>query len=153
MSNLSNDAYGHTVSMTTDGVTDTYTVAGTQTFGFPAGTSQSVVYLSIAQQWNLQMFNSALTIMVNSHYTNETRLRWVQNWIESTVNSWTQRLAYVNTLVMWGATISAYSAAYIQTVMALSDPNVVAQTVWDFSSIEASDPQINLLTYMAKGTS
>jgi hypothetical protein len=153
MSNLSNDAYGHTVTMTTDGTTDTYTVAGTQTFQFPAGTSQSVVYLSIAQQWNLQMFNTALTAMVNSHYTNETRLRWVQNWIESTVNGWTQRLAYINTLVNWGASITNYTATYIQTIMAMNDPSVVASTTWDFSAVEAADPQINLLTYAGKGTS
>ena len=153
MSDLSNDAYGRTITMSSDGVTDTYVAGGAVAYQFPTGTSQAAVYLSIAQQWNLALMNIALTDFINNHYSSETRLRWVQNWIESFVNNWSQRLAYVNTLVAWGASVSTYVAGYIQTVMALSDPNQVAATQWNFASLEGADPQINLLTYIAKGTS
>lgn len=149
---ITKDAYGHDVVGSTDGTTDTYVVGGAYTYTFPAGTSDAAVSLYIAQQQNLIRFNLALTTMVNSHYDSETRLRWVQNWIESTVNLWTQRLAYVNTLVAWGTSVTLYTGSYISTMMALTDPTVVAATVWSFSALEAADPKINLLVYIAKGT-
>jgi len=77
---MNNDAYGHTVSMTTDGVTDTYLVGGATEYQFPAGTSQDVVYLSIAQQFNLAQAQAAVQAFVNSRYSLETRFNLMAIW-------------------------------------------------------------------------
>jgi hypothetical protein len=145
---LPNDAYGHTVTMTTDGTTDTYVVGGARPYSFPTGTNIGVVYVTLAIQANLILFNNVLTDIINNHYGLETRVRWMSLYLETQFLGQPNRLAYIAQLLTWGNTISVYTAQYIAALLAMTDPTAIAATVPDFSAIEAADPKINLLACM-----
>lgn len=146
---LPNDAYGHTVEMNSDGTYDNYLIGGSQTFSFPTGTPQNTAYLSFTKQLHLQLFNLALTDMINNHYNLETRFRWMALYLEFqgdllSVNKYN----YVKQLLTWGLSISQYTNTYVIALMSLSDPAVVVATKWDFSTYESSDPRLTLIACM-----
>lgn len=154
---ITQDAYGNPVVFSTDGTTDTYVVSGTYlangspiyTYTFPAGTADTTVLLALAQKMNLIIFNQALSDFVYKHYDTETRVRWVQLWIETfTAGNLPNRLAYINQLTTWGSAISAYTATYITTIMAITDLAVIVAKVFDSTQF-AADPQINLISCLA----
>lgn len=146
---LPNDAYGHTVTMTTDGTTDTYWVGSSIPYSFPAGTSQAAVYLSIAKQTNLAQFNNALTDFINAHYNLETRFRWMALYLEFQDNLlYINKYTYVKQLLTWGLSISVYTNVYVIAVMSLTTPEDVVAKDWDFSTFDASDPKLTLLACM-----
>lgn len=146
---MNNDAYGHTVSMTTDGITDTYLVGGAIYYSFPAGTAQAAAYLSIAKQTNLAQFNASLTDFINNHYNLETRFRWMALYLEfqSDIIS-INKYNYTKQLLAWGLSISQYTNTYVIAVMSLSDPNDVVAKKWDFSTFETTDPKLTLIACM-----
>lgn len=144
---LPNDVYGHTVTVASDGVVDTYTVGGARNYAFPTGTSLGVVYVTIAIQENMIIFNNALTEFVNQHYTNESRLRWVILYLECQAFSRPNRAAYIASLLSWGDQISVYTSAFIASLLAQTDPNVIAAMKFDSTQF-GPDPAINLLTCM-----
>lgn len=147
MTSITQDAYGHSVTMSTDGTTDTYVVGDTNTYLFPAGTAGNVVAAKLAVQANMIIFNAALTEFVNQHYTLETRVRWTILYMEFQLFSQPNKLAYVGQLLSWGNAISVYTAQYIGMLMALSDPAVIITKQFDPSQF-GPDPAINLLTCM-----
>ena len=141
---MNNDAYGHTVSMTTDGVTDTYLVGGATEYQFPAGTSQDVVYLSIAQQFNLAQAQAAVQAFVNSRYSLETRFNLMAIWNLCNGNILLlNRTAYVKQIFTWAQAVVTYAATYMATINAMTDPAVVAATTPNFSTLISSDPLVN----------
>lgn len=144
---ITTDAYGHTVTMTTDGITDTYLVGGARNYSFPAGTPDANVAISISVQANLLIFNDALTEYVNSHYTAENRLRWTTLYLEFQYFNQPNKLAYVAQLLSWGNAISTYTAVYIGTLMAKTNLSEIAAMVFDPTQFSA-DPAINLLACM-----
>jgi len=146
---LPNDIYGHTVTMTTDGITDTYLVGDAVPYSFPAGTSQAAVYLSIAKQTNLTQFNSALTEFINNKYNLETRFRWMALYLEFQNDLFSvNKYNYVKQLLAWGLSISQYTNTYVIAVMTLTDPNDVIAKKWDFSAFDVSDPHLTLMACM-----
>jgi hypothetical protein len=145
---LPNDAYNHSVTMTTDGTTDTYVVGGSRPYGFPAGTNIGVVYVNLAIQANLILFNATLTDIINNHYGLEDRVRWMALYLETQFLGQPNKQAYVAQLLTWGNAISVYTAQYVAALLAMTDPTAIAATVPNFSSLEAADPKINLLSCM-----
>lgn len=146
---LPNDVYGHTVTMTTDGTTDTYQVGNAISYQFAAGTSQAVVYLSMAKQVNLAMFNLAITDFINTRYNLETRLRWMVLYLEYQGDLFSiNKYNYVKQILVWGMSVSQYANTYTLAVMALTDPNDVYAKDWDLTSLDASDPKLTLLACM-----
>lgn len=144
---ITSDAYKHDVAFSTDGTTDTYVVGGAFTYNFPAGTSDGVVAVTLAIQANLMIFNNALTEFVNTHYSNESRLRWVILYLECQAFSRPNRATYIAQLLSWGDAISVYTSAYIAALMAMQNPAAIAAKTFDQTAIPA-DPAINLLTCM-----
>lgn len=146
---LPNDVYGHVITMTTDKVKDTYSVGGGAFYSFPAGTPQEAAYLSMAKQWHLKLFNSELSSMIDSHYTLETRSRWMSLYLEfRDSDSSPNKLAYVKQLLEWGLSISRYTNNYVIDVMSLNSPEEVLAKKWDFSEFDASDPRLTLIACM-----
>jgi hypothetical protein len=145
---ITQDAYNHSVTMTTDGTTDSYLVGGAMSYQFPAGTSDAVVAITLAIQANLILFNAALTDMVNNHYSLEQRVRWILLYLEGQFMVLPNRLTYLNQLLTWGNSISTYAVTYIATVSAMTNPTTIAGTQPDFSAIEAADPKLTLLACM-----
>lgn len=148
MTQLQNDAYGHTVTFSTDGTTDTYVVGGSQSYQFPAGTSQSAVYLSIAQQWNLQLMNSQLTDYVNDHYSPATAQRWLYLWEEMNEFNQPNKANYIKQGLAWSWSISQYVGGYIGTIMGMTDPNQIAATTPNFGQFDATDPKLSLIVML-----
>lgn len=142
MSDLPNDSYGHTVAMTTDGVTDTYFVGGSSTYAFSAGTSQQYVYLYIAIQWNLALSQSALQAYIEQRYSLPIRFNLMAIYTSAVTSGLTARAAYVSQLFTWATSITSYSSQYIASIKAMTDPSVVAATNPDFSSAMA-DPLVS----------
>jgi hypothetical protein len=145
---LANDAYGHTVFFSTDGVTDTYLVGNASTYQFPAGTSAGVVYVSIAIQFNLAQAQIALQTWINARYSSDVRWNLNAVYTCAVAAGLTNRAAYVFQLMTWGAALMGYSAAYIATVQAMTNPATIAATTPDFTH-SAQDPLINPFSAMA----
>lgn len=141
---LPNDAYGHTVSMSTDGTTDTYLVGGSTSYEFPAGTDQGVVYLSIAKQWNLQMFMVALQSYIQGSFPVATQLQFVCMYLAAQAGGLTNRATYIAQLLTWLNVVEAYAATYVTGIQGLSDPSVVAATIINTTLITAA-PSVTLL--------
>lgn len=140
---LPNDAYGRTVTMTSDGVTDLYMVGGALEFGFPAGTGQAAVYLSIAKQTNLAKFSAALNDFASLHYTIDVRQNLIGLYINAQQTSKSNRQAYISQIFTWQNSVIGYAATYVATINSLSDPAVVATTTWNFLANVSADPMIS----------
>lgn len=145
------DGYGHQVTMTTDGVTDTYIVGGTYVYPFPAGTSDAAVLLSITIQANLIMFKAALLDFTGAKYSLEDRVRWLGLYAAAQAGLLASRAAYIGQLVTWINTVSTYGAAYAASVAAQTDVNVVVAMKFDSSQF-AADPAITLGAAISLGT-
>lgn len=144
---ITQDAYGHAVTFSTDGTTDTYSVGNANNYTFPAGTIDAVVAATLAIQANMIIFNAALTDYINTRYTLESRSRWMALYLEFQAYSQPKKLAYVTQLLAWGNAISTYTSNYIIALMAMTNPTTIAATKFDPSQFSA-DPQINLVACM-----
>lgn len=139
-SSVPDDAYGNVVTFSTDTIIDTYTSNGIA-YPFPAGTPQAQVYLSIAMSENLNLFQSAVQAFVDSHYSLEVRFNFNAIYILAVQNGLTNRAAYITQLFTWAQNVVTYCTNYVTEVKALTDPNVISETEWDFSQISA-DPLV-----------
>lgn len=146
---ITNDVYGHSVTMTTDGTIDTYVVGGSLTYTFPAGTSDAVVSLTLAIQANILMFMAQFNDFMNNHYTVEIRVRLIGLYLATQGDILhTNRFAYLGQLMTWTKAVSAYATSYIATLNAQTDPNVVATLMFDQTQF-AADPAITVLGAMS----
>lgn len=138
-----NDAYGRPVAFSTDGVTDTYRVAGL-VFSYAHGTNVNVVYLAIAIANNVAIFQQAVSDFVASRYSLETRLNFMAMYFNAqpAIANLPTRAAYLAPLITWQNTVIQYVAAYVTAVRALTDSAVVASTKWDFTALIAADPLV-----------
>jgi len=142
MTLLANDAYGNTVDFTTDGVTDSYLIGDSVTHAFPAGTSLGPVYLTIAIKTNIARAQPALQDFVDQHYDARTRLALNALLYCAQANGLLpNRVAYLMQVMTWVQAVIAYSAAYVATVSAMTNPATVAATQPDFTQI-AADPLV-----------
>lgn len=146
MSDLANDAYGHTVSVTTDGVSDFYLVGGAQTFSFPTGTPENTAYLAFTKTLKFQYFMADLRVFGPSQYDQQTQMNFLSLYLAAqAAGTFPNRMAYIAQLLNWLNSMSAYAAAFVLSIQAMSDPAVVAATQWNFSTFSASNPAITLL--------
>lgn len=141
---LPNDAYGHTVEMTTVGAYDVYLVGGARSYSFATGTAQAAVYLQLAMQSNLILFNDALTQFIDLKYDIPTRLRWAILYMTFQSNLQINKQAYVKQLLTWTSSACAYASTYISQVMAKTQVSDVLAMQFDPSQISA-DPGLTLL--------
>lgn len=144
MSDLDNDAYGHTVEFMTDGIIDSYYVGGALTYTFPTGTSQAAAYLSFTIQINLNMFMGAIQIYIQSIFPLQTQQQFVIEYLTAQATSKTNRQAYVGQLLTWVDQIDTYAAGYVALVKSQTDPAVVAAMQFDPSLIPAT-PNVTLV--------
>jgi len=148
---MDNDIYGRTVSMTTDGVTDTYLVGGAFDFALPAGTNSAVAYLAFAKQGKLLQFKSAITEFGQNHYDATTQQQLVILYLAAKASEKVDREAYLAQLFAFVNSVTAYSVAFSAAVNACSDPSTIAAMQWDLSQI-ASDPGVTLAGAIAIST-
>lgn len=141
---LPNTAYGLPVTMTTDGVHDTYHVDGSETYVFAAGTAQADAYLAIAKKENLGYATQSINDFVEGRYSLHTRFSFMAIYTLATTADvpLVNRAAYIKQLFTWAQSVVSYAAAYIATVNALTDAATVASTAPDFSSLVSSDPLV-----------
>lgn len=141
---MSNDAYGHTVSMATDGTTDIYLVGGSIEYSFPAGTSQNVAYLSLAINANLLLAKAAAQDYIQSRYSRDAQIQLLVLYLAAQRGGLTNRANYIAQLLTWLNSIIAVLGAYVAQVQALTDPAVVAATTIDMSQFP-TDPSVTML--------
>lgn len=139
---LPNDVYDRAVYFSTNNVVDTYTTDSGK-FNFPAGTPIQVVYLSLAIKENLRLFQAELQLFINNKYTIDTRFNLMSVYVNAQLNNLTDRMAYISQLFIWSNSIIVYCANYQAALMAITDPNVVLNTVPDLTSLDASDPKVS----------
>lgn len=146
---ITSDAYGHAVTFSTDGTTDTYEVGGSRPYMFANKTADNVVSLSIAIQENLLIFNAVLSDFISTKYPLDVRSRLTILYLATQTNILlVNRLAYLNKLLTWVNSISAYAATYIATLQGQSDPAVVVTLKFDASQFSA-DPGVTVLGAMS----
>lgn len=157
---MTNDAYGRTITLSTDGVTDTYTATNPDTtfitVAFPTGTALTIVYASlnslappvnqqslvVATGTAIAAFTNALNQFIAIHYTTDTRLNLLGIYNNAVVNSLTNRQAYIGQLLTWQNSVLAFAATYIATVQAQTTPSAVAALTWNFSTLASTDPLV-----------
>jgi hypothetical protein len=137
---LPNDAYGNTVTLSTDGVTDTYTVNKINVYTFPAGTSLSVVYLTLAIKANILTSQAAVQSFVTSRYTLDTRFNLNALYILATQSGLTNRATYITQLFTWAQAVVAYAATYMNSVSAMTNVTTIVNTQPNFTTLTAADP-------------
>lgn len=145
---MPDDAYGNSVSFTTDGVHDYYLVSSplsATTYTFSAGTAELVVYLSLAIQENIALFQLAAQSWVTARYTLDTRFNFIALYTNAQQHLYLNRMAYISQLFTWADSVIAYSAAYITNVKAQTDPVVVSSIVPDFTQAAVPDPMVSPL--------
>lgn len=150
MTTLDNDAYGHTVTMDSDGTIDTYTVGGSLEYIFATGTSQATAYLSMAKQFKLSVFQDAVKAFVTDHYALDTRFNFMALYLTAGLKL--NRQAYVAQLLTWATSVVGYAATFVATVNAMSDPAVVAAAQWNFAALDSSDPKVTPIAAVAINT-
>jgi hypothetical protein len=136
-----NAADGTPVTFSTNGTIDTYAAAGLPPINVSTGTSQAVVYLSIAKALKLSDFQSAVQSFISSHYDDPTRLTFLALERNAQNLGLTNRLTYLAQIDTWAAAIIAYAATYAASVSAMSSAATVAASTWSFSGLIA-DPAI-----------
>lgn len=143
---MSNDVYGRTVSMSTDGTTDTYTVGGALEFQLPAGTAQAAAYVAFAKQGKLAQFQAALQEFILQHYALETRWNFIALYVDAQQNILLiNRRAYIEQIFTWSRLIMTYAATFSATVNGSSDATAIGAMAWDFGTLGAADPLISPL--------
>lgn len=146
---ITSDAYGHTVSFSTDGTYDTYVVGGTRAYTFAHGASDNTVGLSIAIQENFLIFNNAISDFIGARYPLDIRSRLTILYLATQTNILLiNRLAYLKQLLTWVNSISAYAATYIANVQAQTSPAIVVTLTFDSSQFSA-DPGVTVLGAMS----
>lgn len=141
-----NDGYGSTVSFSTNGTTDYYSLSSGNTYSFPHGTPQNSVYLAMAIKENISKSQYAIQAFVVSRYSLETRFSFNALYNISLAAGLTNRTAYIMRLFTWASTIIAYAATYVASVQAMTDIPTIVATTPDLGSFVSSDP---LLTPVA----
>jgi hypothetical protein len=143
---LPNDAYGNSVTFSTNGTTDTYLVNNNVSYAFPAGTAQAAVYLTIAIKENLAQFQTQIQAYIDGLYSLDLRfnLNAMYNLAVQAGNL-PNRVAYITQLFAWAQAIVSYSASYVATVQAMTDPAIVAATSFNPASISVPNPNITPL--------
>jgi hypothetical protein len=149
---MNNDAYGRTVSFSTDGTTDSYTVGESQVFNFPAGTPTDAAYLGIAIGKNIEIFQAAVSDYALNAYSYADRFTLLALYHTAQAAGLTNRQAYIFQVMLWAEAVTAYALSYISAVKALTDPTIVVATAPDFSTITPQDPLITPLAAMAIST-
>lgn len=141
---LPNDVYGHTVSMTTDSITDSYFIGETRSYTFPAGTDQSIVYLSISKAENLLLFNSNRLDYILARYSRDQQIQLMIMYEAAVKGSFSNRANYIAQILTWVNQITTYAASFVASVQAQSDPAAVTALVWDPTQF-AADPGVTML--------
>lgn len=139
------EAYGRSVSFSTDNVHDTYKLSDGSLFIVPAGTPQAAVYVKMAIQGNLLEFQAAVHDFVNSKYSLDVRFNFNAMYILAQQNNFANRMVYIEQLFTWAQAVVAYCAVYSGAVSALTDPVVIKATVWNFANIQIPDPLVSPL--------
>lgn len=143
---LENDIFGHTVDMTTDGITDTYTVGSSIDFPYPAGTSQDVVYLAIAVYYKRIQFAAALNDFIITKYSDMQRLNLMGLYLNAQAQGLLNRLAYLAQILTWQNAVILYAANYQLSLAALTTPKAVFDYAWNFADVPIQDPRVNSTT-------
>lgn len=141
MIELSNDAYGRTVVMSSNGITDTYLVGGAIVFNFPAGTATPVAYLAFAKQMNLFLFKSALRDFTDALYDSFTRQQLTNLYLAAVEAGLTNRKAYLAQILLWTNAVTEYVANYMASVNGAVNANAITDLVFDSTQFMA-DPKI-----------
>lgn len=150
-SQLSNDNYGHSVNMSSDGLLDSYYVGGAMTYSFPTGTPQAAAYLSFTIQINLSMFMTAIQVYIQNLFPLQTQQQFVIEYLTAQAASKVDRQAYIGQLLTWVDQIDTYAAAYVASVKAQTDPAVVATMQFDPRQIPAT-PNVTLVEAISIST-
>lgn len=140
-----NDAYGRTVSMTTDGTTDTYLIGGAIGIMFPAQTPQPQVYLAFARQCNLARFQASLNDYLDSKYSQAIRLNLIGLYLNAVAENLANRTAYLLQILIWQNAVMSYAGAYTAALSNMTDIPTIVSTLWDPRQIAVADPQISAL--------
>ena len=139
---MPDDAYGNTVTFSTDGINDTYTAANYPAVVVAHGTPQAAAYLKMAIQENLLLAQDAAINFTCSRYSIEVRDSLRNIYTLAVLNGLTNRAAYCLQLMTWGQSIASYMATYMVTIKAQNNPATVASLVPDFSSFVGTDPLV-----------
>lgn len=102
-----------------------------------------VVLAATAIQKNISQFQTSLQNFISSHYTTDTRLNFIGIYENAILNGLISRQAYIAQLFVWQNAVIAYAASYIGAIKAMTDANLIASTVWDFTALAASDPMLS----------
>lgn len=153
---MDDDNYGRTVTYSTDGIFDTYTVSGngiTFTLSFITGTDLTQVYaainsigntvppvLAVAIAQNISNFENQMQIFLDSRYSTDTRMNFIGIYINAQINGLTNRQAYVAQLLTWQNAIIVAAATYVDMVSAMTNVATVQATTFNFSALTAEDP-------------
>lgn len=143
---LPNDVYGHTVSMTSDGVTDTYLVGEALSFAFATGTTQDAAYLSMAIQIKISMLKQAIQDYAFGKYDEKTRIGFISLYQLAQSQLHLNQMAYIQQLGTWAKSILTYAGSVVTAVSALTTPQAVADYQWNIEAHISADPQISLIT-------
>jgi hypothetical protein len=137
-----NDAYGNTVTFSTDGTYDYYAVAGYPTIQVSHGTSQAVPYLAMAKQENLTLAQAAVQQYTTGRYSLDVRYNLSVIERLAADSGLINRDAYVKQLFTWAQSVVTYGITYMATVQAMTDPAAIAATVPNFTTLTSSDPLV-----------
>lgn len=142
---LPKDGYGNSVVFSTNGTSDYYTVTGiygTNTYVFPLGTAQGVVYVKLAIAANILQAQSLIQAFLNSHYSLDLRFNFNALYLLAQANgTLPNRMAYISQLFTWAQAIVSFAAQYVTTVQAMTNVTQIINTMPDFSLLPA-DPCI-----------
>jgi hypothetical protein len=158
------DEYGRTVNMSSDGTNDYYSVTDQLQNNFtvtvPVGTTRTSAYASInttnvptvAQALATQesLFGEAVASYRGTYFSQDQITQFLAIWIDALiVSSLPNRAAYIQPLVNWMKAVIAYSASYVGTISAMSDPATILNTEWNFASVSVAPPSITLAGALA----
>lgn len=145
-SGLPPTAYGQAVTMTTDGVHDSYYAGTDPALTVAHGAPLSAVYLQLAKQENMQMARVALQAFVDSRYSLDTRFNFMALYTLANLSGLSARATYVAQLFTWAQACVYSAVAYSATVSACTTPAQVVALAPSFTALVASDPLVNPMT-------
>lgn len=147
---MSNDVYGREINFqSTDGVFDYYLIGGSIPLQVAAGSLDASVLLASAIQCNLARFSDALNEFIKATYPTDMRLNLIGLFLNAQLNSLTNRQNYIKQIITWQNSVISYAASYIASVQVMVDPDVVFASDWNFATLVASDPKINVFAAVA----
>jgi hypothetical protein len=98
--------------------------------------------LPVAIAENIAAFQTSLQAFVDSSYGVDTRMNFIGLYINAQINGLTNRMAYIAPLLAWQNAVIEYAATYVATVSAMTSVSTVMATAPDFSSLQASNPNL-----------